>query len=111
MSLHPREAVDERWASRTSKERACRAGRGSDPARPWPQGEALAQAVDHPPKEVRERREKQYTLISIVPINEIPAKNTGKYETKSPRALELETYKRKQKKSNQLSPPRFEPAT
>ena len=58
MSLHPREAVDERRASRTSKERACRVGRGSDLARPWPQKGALAQAVDRPPKEVREEREK-----------------------------------------------------
>ena len=58
MSLHPREAVDERRASRASKEWACRVGRGSDLARPWPQKGALAQAVDRPPKEVREEREK-----------------------------------------------------
>ena len=35
-------------------------------------------------------------MISIVPINENTSKNTGKYETKSPRALKLEAYKRKQ---------------
>ena len=111
MSLHPREAVDERWASRTSKERACRAGRGSDLARPWPQGGALAQAVDHPPKEVREKREKQYTMISIVPINEIPAKNTGKYETKFPACPRTRNVYVSKIKPNQPSPLRFEPAT